>query len=274
MQKYKESENNGLTVIIPTYIPKDYLWDCLDSIEKQSLDKDKFQVIIVLNGEKEPYWSKIEEHLKSYTFNSTLLYSKAKGVSQARNIGIEAVKSRYITFIDDDDWISSCYLEEMLAQAENDAIVETYAKSVDEHKKEEKEHFLGIAFKNSQKYKKHNILNSRSFFSSSCCKLIDINSIGKERFVEGITHGEDAFFMYKISYRIKKIKTTSEKAIYYVRERQDSASRNTQIRNKKKKMERKMLYLYSSTYFSHPFRYNFLFTMTRIMATLRKLLLE
>ena len=59
MQKYKEPENNGLTVIIPTYIPKDYLWDCLDSIEKQSLDKDKFQVIIVLNGEKEPYWSKI-----------------------------------------------------------------------------------------------------------------------------------------------------------------------------------------------------------------------
>ena len=54
MQKYKEPENNGLTVIIPTYIPKDYLWDCLDSIEKQSLDKDKFQVIIVLNGEKEP----------------------------------------------------------------------------------------------------------------------------------------------------------------------------------------------------------------------------
>ena len=101
-----------------------------------------------------------------------------------------------------------------------------------------------------------------------------MNSIGKERFVEGITHGEDAFFMYKISYRIKKIKTTSEKAIYYVRERQDSASRNTQIRNKKKKMERKMLYLYSSTYFSHPFRYNFLFTMTRIIATLRKLLLE
>ena len=154
MQKYKEPENNGLTVIIPTYIPKDYLWDCLDSIEKQSLDKDKFQVIIVLNGEKEPYWSKIEEHLKSYTFNSTLLYSKAKGVSQARNIGIEAVKSRYITFIDDDDWISSCYLEEMLAKAENDAIVETYAKSVDERKKEEKEHFLGIAFKNSQKHKR------------------------------------------------------------------------------------------------------------------------
>ena len=43
MQKYKELENNGLTIIIPTYIPKDYLWDCLDSIEKQSLDKDKFQ---------------------------------------------------------------------------------------------------------------------------------------------------------------------------------------------------------------------------------------
>ena len=150
MQKYKEPENNGLTVIIPTYNPKEYLLDCLDSIEKQSLYKDKIQVIIVLNGEKEPYWSKIEEHLKSYTFNSTLLYSKAKGVAQARNIGIEAVKSRYITFIDDDDWISSCYLEEMLAQAENDAIVETYAKSVEEHKKEEKEHFLGIAFKNSQ----------------------------------------------------------------------------------------------------------------------------
>ena len=77
MQKYKELENNGLTVIIPTYIPKDYLWDCLDSIEKQSLDKDKFQVIIVLNGEKEPYWSKIRTSQIIYIqFHFAILKSK------------------------------------------------------------------------------------------------------------------------------------------------------------------------------------------------------
>lgn len=62
-----------ISVIIPTYAPKDYLWECLGSLENQTLSKDEFEVILVLNGEREPYESLIRKKLPKYSFASTLL---------------------------------------------------------------------------------------------------------------------------------------------------------------------------------------------------------
>ncbi len=263
-----------ITIVIPTYYPKDYLWDCLNSIESQSLKKTYYEVIIVLNGEKEPYFENIKNRLNHYTFHSRLLYSELGSVSNARNIGIDNTRSRFITFIDDDDWISPTYLEQLLSSAGSDTIVESNVIAINEETTSRKDHFLGNAFQKNKLMQKLNIVNSRSFFSSACCKLIDINTIGKERFMANITHGEDAFFMYKISNRVKNIKLTAEDAIYYIRERTNSASRSKRMKKKKKKMEIKMLYLYSKTYIQHPLKYNFIFTATRIIATIRKLLVE
>ena len=52
--------NVKLSVIIPTYRPKDYIWECLGSIARQTLSPDMFEVIIVLNGCNEPYRSQIQ----------------------------------------------------------------------------------------------------------------------------------------------------------------------------------------------------------------------
>ena len=60
--------NPKISVIIPTYNPEDYLWDCLGSLEQQNLSKEYFEVIVVLNGEQEPYFSLITERKKNYSF--------------------------------------------------------------------------------------------------------------------------------------------------------------------------------------------------------------
>ena len=57
--------NPDISVIIPTYTPKEYLWECLDCLEQQTLNKDSYEVLIVLNGTKEPYFSLIKERIKN-----------------------------------------------------------------------------------------------------------------------------------------------------------------------------------------------------------------
>ena len=104
-----------ISVIIPTYKPQDYLWRCLDSLDGQTLAKDKFEVILVLNGCKEPY----DGEIKNYAVNHSQLpldyiQTDKGGVSNARNIGIDAANGDYITFIDDDDYVSPRYLEALL----------------------------------------------------------------------------------------------------------------------------------------------------------------
>ena len=53
-----------ISIIIPTYAPGELLWTCLDSLEQQTLGKNAYEVCLVLNGDKEPYYANIKEYLK------------------------------------------------------------------------------------------------------------------------------------------------------------------------------------------------------------------
>ena len=217
-----------ISVIIPTYAPKDYLWECLDSLESQTLPKEEFEVILVLNGEREPYESLIRQHLHKYTFTSRILYSSTNGVSRARNLGMEKALGSYISFIDDDDWVSQNYLEGLLKEACPDGIVEANVKDVDEEtKKESEQHFLSRAYKRYQPEKENSLFANRSFFSSACCKLLPMKCIQGQQFDTHIKRGEDSIFMYGISWKVKHIKVAAPNCVYYVRKRHNSAGRRS-----------------------------------------------
>ena len=215
-----------ISVIIPTYAPKEYLWKCLDSLENQTLSKKEFEVLLVLNGEKEPYENLIRKKLKDYSFAYTLLYSTPKGVSRARNLGMEKAQGSYICFIDDDDWVSDNYLEELLSKACDNGIVVSNVKDVDEITREESEqHYISRAYKNYQSEKESSHFANRSFFSTAWCKLLPKNCINGQLFDTNIKRGEDSIFMYGISWQIKHVRITAPNCIYYVRKRQNSAGR-------------------------------------------------
>ena len=94
-----------ISVIVPTYKPDYYIWKCLNSIVSQNLDRRNYEVLIILNGDKEPFFTEIESYLKNNNLNNFhLIYTQEKGVSNARNIGLDRAKGDYICFVDDDDF--------------------------------------------------------------------------------------------------------------------------------------------------------------------------
>ena len=52
-----------ISVIIPTYSPREYLWECLDSLCGQSFFRWDFEILLILNGTREPYYSFINEYI-------------------------------------------------------------------------------------------------------------------------------------------------------------------------------------------------------------------
>lgn len=264
-----------ISVIIPTYLPKDYLWECLDSLENQTLSKDEFEVILVLNGERGPYESNIRKKLSKYTFTNKLLYSTPNGVSRARNMGLDHALGQYICFIDDDDWVSDNYLEELLSRANANSIVAANVIEVDEITKEVSEkHFLSRAYKNYQPAKEASCYANRSFFSSACCKILPIDSINGLRFDTHIKRGEDSIFMYGISWKIKHVRITPPNCIYYVRKRHQSAGRrNTKfIINLYEFLSQSTKY--TTMYFQHLTHRNPLFYLSRIAGTFYNKLIQ
>ena len=99
-----------ISVIIPTYKPQAYLWECLDSLCGQTFPKSDFEVILVLNGCCEPYDGLIKEYITGHPeMQWNYIQTDKGGVSNARNIALSEAKGEYIAFVDDDDYFSESY---------------------------------------------------------------------------------------------------------------------------------------------------------------------
>jgi len=73
-----------ISAIIASYKPQSYIWECIDSLAEQTLDADLYEVIIVLNGPKEPYYQEIADYVsKKRIENLNLIYTDKRGVSEA-----------------------------------------------------------------------------------------------------------------------------------------------------------------------------------------------
>ena len=93
-----------ISIIIPTYKPGPYLWECLESICAQTLNSKDWEVILILNGDKEPYWSEIRHWIADHAEGKQihLLYEEKASVSQARNRGLDAMNAEYVKHFDKD----------------------------------------------------------------------------------------------------------------------------------------------------------------------------
>lgn len=93
---------NNVSFIIPCFNPNiAALGKCIESISSQILDKD--EIVIIDDGSCNS--RQIKKLVSSCAKTKLIALPKNKGVSNARNIGIEKAKTEWLTFVDCDDYI-------------------------------------------------------------------------------------------------------------------------------------------------------------------------
>ena len=95
-----------LSVILPIHNTARYLPVCVESIIKQGLDSDDFELILIENASTDDSLTvchKLKELYADYLI--TVVHTDEPGVGNARNIGLKYAHGEYIHFIDTDDWI-------------------------------------------------------------------------------------------------------------------------------------------------------------------------
>ena len=261
-----------LSVIIPTYKPQIYIWNCLDSFMRQQLSHDQFEVIIVVNGCGKQYMEMIEEGLRQrqYDFCIRVLYTKTPGVSNARNMALDAMLGDYATFVDDDDYVSSNYLSDMLVKADDDTLVVCKFIDYDEDTKQLRDGYQTHAF-NANMGKPITLMSGHRLLSSSCGKLISRKMIGRERFNTRISLGEDALFMAQISRNIKHIVLSSQNCVYFRCVRPDSASHVHKSVAYYIWNTNKICGIYTRLYLSDRRNYDLRFFLNRILANTKRM---
>lgn len=254
-----------IAVIVPTYMPGEYLRKCFKSLSRQTLSSDKFCVYVALNGSSDQYKKYVYSLLNDCSFKYELSFLEEPGVSNARNFLIENSIEPYICFVDDDDILSDNYLESLLSAVGNKTIGISNVKVFDESVDDSKVNYIGKRYLKLDK-QETSIFKARQYFSSPCAKLIHRDIIGNARFDLNLHRGEDALFMAELSPRVAQLQKGVPEACYYVYQRPGSASRKKV--NKKEEVSR-VLYLvkcYLNMFFSRDFEKKFIFS--RIIATL------
>ena len=106
-----------ISVIVPVYKVEKYLNRCVDSILNQTYTN--LEVILVDDGSPDSCPAICDEYAGKDK-RVKVIHKPNAGVSAARNDGIAAANSEYITFIDSDDWIEPDYLQTLMSHS-NDA---------------------------------------------------------------------------------------------------------------------------------------------------------
>lgn len=101
-----------ISVIVPVYRVEQYINRCVDSILAQTLTD--FELILIDDGSPDKCGSICEEYA-SKDDRVHVIHQKNGGLSAARNAGIDWAfansNSKWLTFIDSDDWVDCRYLE-------------------------------------------------------------------------------------------------------------------------------------------------------------------
>ncbi len=108
-------ESGRVSVIIPVYNCGRYLEKCLSSVMAQSYQR--LEVIIVNDGSTDDSANIIGKYAATYA-NVVVIEQENKGVSAARNRGVESACGEYLLFLDGDDYIGSNYVKTLIEAAQ------------------------------------------------------------------------------------------------------------------------------------------------------------
>ena len=102
----KQATVNQYTIVSAVYNVSKYLDEYFKSIVDQSVNfKESIYIICVDDGSTDNSAEIIKKWQKKYPKNIQYIYKENGGQSTARNLGLESVKTDWVTMIDPDDFL-------------------------------------------------------------------------------------------------------------------------------------------------------------------------
>ena len=127
-------DQSTVSVLVPTFGGVEVLGTCLDSLAEQSLERHRFEVVVVHNGPDDGTTEVLDRFRAQHPdVHVRLMELREGGAGRARNIALSVARGEYVTFVDDDDRVTPVYLEAMLEEAEPNVVVVAMVADVASH---------------------------------------------------------------------------------------------------------------------------------------------
>ena len=101
-----------ITLVIATYNRREQLLKSLDSVVRQTLPRESWEVVVVDNNSQDGTYEAVEAFATAHVgINLRVVRETVQGVSAARNRGIAESRGEFIVVTDDDETLSEGFLE-------------------------------------------------------------------------------------------------------------------------------------------------------------------
>lgn len=134
-----------VSIIIPVYQAEDYLKECIQSVIGQTYRE--LDILLIDDGSTDRS-GRICDEYAAEDMRIRAIHQQNKGLAGARNTGLMTAKGQYIAFVDADDVVADCYVEQMLV------LLKRYHAdiAVCNYDRKEKDFNLGMSARHSREY--------------------------------------------------------------------------------------------------------------------------
>ena len=214
-----------ISVIVPVYNCAAYLDKGIHSLINQTIFKD-LEIIFVNDGSSDGSADIIQSYIEKYS-NMRLINQENRGVSAARNRGIDDANGEYIAFFDADDMADATLYEKLFSVMHNtgaDLSCVNYTKRFPDGVMKVQKDKVCKTFCDEEIFKSFflsNVLCNNTFD-----KLFNLSIIGEIRFPESYAIGEDMYFVFMYLLQAKRIAVDTIECLYQYYIRDNSAMKS------------------------------------------------
>ncbi|MGW2748878.1 glycosyltransferase family 2 protein [Streptomyces sp. NPDC001450] len=206
-----------VSVIIGAYEAMPYLVECLASVEAQTIDPARMEVIAVDDGSTDGSGEYLEEFAARAPMPVTVIRQEnSGGPSGPRNVGLGKAAGRYVFFLDADDRLGPEALERMVAMADKNGTDVVLGKVEGINRIPPKSMW-------GKTVDRTDVFSSNIKFTLSAQKLFRRALLEKHgmRFDESLWTGEDALFTMEAYLRADGVSVVADYPCYYLVGRED-----------------------------------------------------
>lgn len=205
-----------ISVIVPVYNVELYIDECVQSILNQTYRS--LEVILIDDGSTDTSDEKCEKYIQQDD-RVRVIHQGNRGLSAARNAGIDICIGEWIIFVDSDDVLPNDAIENLLSVVvqQKAEIGQGVLSTVQVHPEAAYNPVIEI-------YEGKDFLKSSYFSTTACGKIYHRTIWNHRRFREGIIH-EDYDIMYRIIYETSRV-AFANYIVYNVRNRSGSITRS------------------------------------------------
>ncbi len=232
-----------VTVVTATYNAEKFIKKTMDSVIEQSIGFNNIEYIIVDDSSSDSTLEIIKEYASRY--NNICVVSLKENTGSPglpRNIGIELASSKYITFLDSDDWFDISGIESLyniLEESNDDYVVGKTIKV-----ETEKQSVIG-EFASIKERRNISPFDIPHFFyhMGPTARMVRLSLLKKfDIGFPEMKFAEDKLFFTDVFLHATSVSTTT-KPIYYVNRMDDNPNSLTRVTNvlDKRRMDLKVV---------------------------------